>query len=126
MSNGVTRVDSPSIAGTDFLWRGLFEDWIVSDGNGGERVSSAAFKQGNDPEMSVDDAKLSTVLQSLARGPWAGLAQVRAQVPRDQNHIVGSDPLPNNPAHALICRREAKTTSGQARAMASQSLLVLG
>lgn len=73
-----------------------------------------------DPEVSVDLARLTTPEQSLSRAPRAGfgLGSLTVGVPRSLGLRVRRDPLPGNPAHALIvgndsietCRRLARAT----------------
>ena len=72
------------------------------------RVLSSAFKSRTNPHPSVDRSRLSTPEETLARKPHhAGVAQVLTGFVRSVTVGVASDPLPDNPAHALIIRDPA-------------------
>jgi hypothetical protein len=90
------------IADDDLLYRRLAPFHIKPDGS----VSSAAFKlRGRpDPGVSVDLARLTTPQATLARAPRPGfgLGVPVAGGPRALNLTVHHDPLPDNPAHAMI------------------------
>jgi hypothetical protein len=71
----------------------------ASDGN--RRISSAAFKDSR-REVSVHYA-LDTDRQTVLRDyPRMGLAELLASIPRQVNHGVCRDPIPNDPSHSLI------------------------
>lgn len=127
------RVDDDTIKNDALLWRRLHPTWVIRNDDGSYRVSSAAFKDGRH-EVSVNLAELTTVENSLAGFPEQGLAELQAGIPRLLGHALVRDPLPDNPAHALICEpfphpnskreRDAKTMSRQAAIIAMPSLSV--
>lgn len=96
------RVDDCSITNDDWLWRRIRNrpEWFSRDTG---RVSSVAFLDGIDGEVSVDQAKLTTLENALRLDPDDGLVQLQAIVPRSLSHSVVADPEDDNPAHALIC-----------------------
>jgi hypothetical protein len=112
MGNSNTeRVDDKTIPDTEGLWRHIHPNpsQIVRDEKlQAWRPSSAAFidRRG---EMSVDLASLTTVERSLAGRPEHSLAEVKAEVFRQRGYAVIRDPLPDNPAHALVCGRMSKS-----------------
>jgi len=90
--------DDPNISDDELLYRTIHPHFI----NEG-RVTSAAFLSRKDPHVSVDLASLSTPEQSLARRPaHAGVVQLVTGFVRSLRLAVAGDPLPENPAHALI------------------------
>lgn len=109
---------SNAIADDDALYRRLAPGHIDPDGS----VNSAAFKLRGRPDfsISVDLAKLTTPEEALARAPRPefGLGVLLARDARALGFSVRPDPLPGNPAHALIegpndrakCRRLARAT----------------
>ena len=87
------------IAGTrlnddELLWRRIHRDHVKSDG----RVSSAAF---SGSEMSVDVERIQSDM-SITLEDGAGVAEVETVVARGLSQDVVADPLPENPAHALV------------------------
>jgi hypothetical protein len=72
--------------------------------------------------LSVDLASLTTVEQALAGNPEHSLAEVRTAVFREKGYIVVRDPLPENPAHALVC---GKITKAHAREIARAATWVV-
>lgn len=100
------RPNDQSIPDHELLWRRILPRWLHKQPDGTFRPSSMAFLDdtpGNNGEVSVDLASLTTIESSLAAYPGQGLAELEASVPRSLQHTVASDPLENNPAHALIC-----------------------
>jgi hypothetical protein len=94
------------------LWRRIPTWHIVRDENSGQiRPSSAAFD--NDP----DGAPMSVVLAAEAENPQTALAGLtgfalasfKARTARDCNQGIVRDPLPNEPAHALVFGTKTKS-----------------
>lgn len=89
-------------------------DHCVPVEGGGMRVSSAAWKT---HDLSLDRAiivqRLRLDVRFTARG-GAGVADLTAAEYRNKGMDPVPDPLPDNPAHALV---EGKITNGQATAM---------
>ncbi|MYD03817.1 MAG: hypothetical protein F4X21_02575 [Acidimicrobiia bacterium] len=77
----------------EILWRRIHKDHFI-DG----RITTAAFK---DPEMSVDIARLR-VEMSLTLADGVGVASFSSGLAYDNGQVVFSDPVPGNPAHALV------------------------
>ena len=90
------------IADDDLLYRRLAPLHLKPDGT----VNSAAFKlRGRpDPQVSVDLARLTTLEVTLGRAPRPGfgLGTLVAGDPRSLGLGLRHDPVPSNPAHALI------------------------
>ena len=78
----------------ELLWRRIHASHITSDG----RVSSAAFSPNR---MSVDLASLQLDM-SITLRDGAGVAEIETAAARDLGQEVVGDPLPVNPAHALV------------------------
>ncbi len=109
-NSSIERVDDQTIPDTEGLWRHIHPNpsQIVRDEKTQEwRPSSAAFidRRG---EMSVDLASLTTVERALQGKPEHSLAEVTAGVFRQREYAVVCDPLPDNPAHALVCGSMSK------------------
>ncbi len=104
-----------SIVAEDLLYRRIFGQFVKSDG----RVSSAAFKVNSRPdnEISVDLAKLTTPEESVNRAGRSGflLGQLVAGEVREFGFEVHHDPLPDNPAHAIIA---GENSNARCRALA--------
>lgn len=99
------RVDDCSIKDEDRLWRRIRNrpQWYAPNPDGTYRLSSVTFLDTYTNEVSVDLAKLTTQEFALRSDADDGLAQIKAGLPRSLQHVVTSDPEPDNPAHALIC-----------------------
>ncbi len=120
-------VDRPTINDDDLLWRRIPDDpnmiKLCSDGT--YRLTSAAFKDGKNGEVSVHLAKLTTKERALAGYPKNGLVEIPAGLPRSLGHSVVYDPTPEDRSHTLIvppqnqsnnsCRRDAKRMAEAAR-----------
>jgi hypothetical protein len=93
---------SDAIADDDALYRRLAPGHVDPDGS----VNSAAFKLRGRPDfsISVDLAKRTTPEEALARAPRPefGLGVLLARDARALGFSVRPNPLPDNPAHALI------------------------
>ena len=121
------RIDDLTISASDLLWRRLFPKWILPIDEGGVRVSSAAFKDGN-REVSVNLAALTTQQKTLAGFPDHGIAEILADVPRSLGHAIVRDPEEDNPSHALICEPPAipnKRRERDAKEMARQAVILV-
>jgi hypothetical protein len=96
------------IADEDELYRRLLPMHINEDGT----VNSAAFKRRGKPEIeiSVDLARRTTVVETLARAPHRGfgLGVLRAASVRQIGFAVRHDPQPDNGAHCLIVGENTK------------------
>ena len=126
MSTAARREDDEDILGSDLLWRALLPKWIVPAESEGVRVSSAAFLDRRTGEVSVDVAKRTTLEAARNRKTFPDFAELRAETPRTNRHLVASAPEENNDAHALICPKppHTQTTKGNARAMADASRIL--
>lgn len=95
------------ISDNESLWRRIAAPWITPGEIGTYCTSSAAFKG---VDISVDIASKSTPERSIKTS--AGLVGFLAKVPISLGYPVLEDPIPENPAHALIKgkirRRHAK------------------
>lgn len=93
------------------LWRRITRDQVVRDENSGaQRISSAAF---TDPEMSVSladtmEADGRTWRDALSGYAGYGLVEFSAADVRKLGLDVHRDPLPEEPAHALVTGRKGK------------------
>lgn len=120
-------VDHPTINDDDLLWRRIPDvpQWIKRLPDGTCRVSSAAFKDGVDGQVSVHLAKLTTVETVVAAYPNNGLVEIYAGLPRSLGHSVIYDRTPEDPSHTLIIppqnqpnnsrQRDAKRMAEEAR-----------
>jgi len=120
-------VDPPKINDDDLLWRRIpdIPDMIKKLPDGTYRVSSAAFKNGVDGQVSVHLARLTTVDAALADHPEKGLVEITAGLPRSLGHKVVYDREPEDHSHTLIVppqnqsnnsrRRDAKLMAEAAR-----------
>jgi hypothetical protein len=123
------RTDDPAISDSDILWRRIWPQWLVSSEVGGFRPSSAAFLDGHTNEVSVNIARMTTQEKVLKNLPEQSLAAISAGVPRslEHKHIVASDPLPDDPSHAVICPPEipSRQRKTAARKMAEAACWVV-
>jgi hypothetical protein len=91
---------------------------VIFDSNmGRSRPSSAAFEDDRDRSpmsmysRAVIDATGGDILRVMAAHPGYSLVGLSAGDLRSRDQTVHSDPLPDEPAHALICG--AKTDSNR-------------
>ncbi len=82
------------IADADDLYRRIHPSQVKEG-----RPTSAAFRA---KELSVDLARLTTVLQCLSGYALHGLASITTAHARSLGQDVIHDPLEANPAHALV------------------------
>ncbi len=121
------RFDDPSIADDEQLWRRIANvpSMIKWNHDGTFRLTSAAFKDGIDGEVSVHLAKLTTQEKVLFGKPDVGLVKINAGFPRSLGHKIVYDPIEDDISHALICppqgvsnksrERDARTMAGKAQ-----------
>jgi hypothetical protein len=123
------RVDDASIQNADVLWRRILPDWTVTDEDGSHRVSSAAFRDNVDGNVSVHLAHLTTAESVLEGRPADGIAAISAGVPRSLGYLLVRDPTEEDPSHCLICPPpEGVTGKGRvrdAKQMAQQAQWVM-
>lgn len=108
---GRPSVDDPTIPDADELWRRVPDtpQHIVRDQNRGcYRVSSAAFDDDADGEpMSVVLAAEGGSPEAMLRGHVGyGVVGFEAGLTRSRQQVVVRDPLPDQPAHALVVGRK--------------------
>lgn len=108
-------VDDATITDDSDLWRRINQFWVIRDENaGGVRVSSAAFDDSRDG--SPTSILLATIVRESGRTEMdvlAGfdgyaLANLRAGEARRCHQGVARDPLPDEPAHALLFGPKSK------------------
>lgn len=99
----VEREDDPSIGPDELLWRRAPYEWLQRDETGDMRPTSQVFLDRRSGEVSVVLASLADKDRVLMQYPSHSLVEVRAEVVRLQGCILVRDPLPDEPAHALIC-----------------------
>jgi hypothetical protein len=101
------HTDDPTIPDAESLWRRVprTPQHLVWDGNRGcFRVSSAAF---DGDEMSVALAsEAGTPDLMLGSHEEFGVVALEAGLVRSRQQIVVRDPLPDQPAHALVIGRK--------------------
>ena len=121
--------DDAAILDRAILWRRIPPAWVVWDGNLGRmRSSSQAFQ--DHPDGSPMSVLLSDMMLSSGRGPEAAieglpgfyLASLTAGLARQSKQGVAPDPLPTEPAHAVVF---GKKTSGVRNRFATESQWVI-
>lgn len=119
--------DDSTIPDAEQLWRRVFPAAVCENEEikGALRAQSGAFRDHRGP-LSVDLGSLTTPEEVLGRGPGMRLAEFNAKVARDAGCIIQRDPIPDNPAHALIYGNgiNRSLTSSQARAIARHSRII--
>jgi len=121
--------NDPTISDDDFLYRRIYPDpdALIPTNNGGWRPKSGSLK--SNVALSVDLASMTTPEQTRDRDitvPFH-VARIPVRVVRRAGCGVIRDPLPDNPAHALICGTgtgEALTGS-EAKRIARESEIIL-
>ena len=88
----------------EILHRRVHPTFFRPDGS----ISSQAFR---DDEMSVDRAAFRRVEETLAGYGGYGIAALGTTTARNLGQRVLADPLPLNPAHALVRGRKTKSIS---------------
>ncbi len=100
--------DDRSILDADPLWRRVIQLWVVADGSGGSRVSSAAFDNSSDGSgtsvtlgREAQEAGV-TPRKALERYPDCRLASVSAGHCRRSGQAIVRDPTEEDRHHALV------------------------
>ena len=117
--------DDPTIPDSAELWRRIPPRHFFPDKNLGRvRPSSAAF------DDDTDGSYMSVVLAAEVAGPEAvllgcqgyALASITTGLARECGQVISRDPLPENPAHALVVGSKPESVR---RRMARGSLWVV-
>lgn len=123
--------DDPTISNDEILYRRIFpsRDALQHRENGpGFRPASGSMRSTESP-LSVDLGSLTTPEQTRDRGlpQQFHVARFSVQVVREAGCGIVPDPLPNNPAHALVYGTRAGDllTNGEARAIARRAEVIL-
>jgi hypothetical protein len=120
------RPDDPSISDGERLWRRVHPSWIKIDPDMGQPdVSSAVFS--TRAEVSVAIAALTTTEIFLRDAPLQSIIEFTAGAARAAGCTVVRDPLPDDPAHALVCgsKSHGQLTKTQQQLMKQASRLIL-
>jgi hypothetical protein len=112
---GVGLQDDASIQNAEHLLRRIPKYHIIPDARCGSRISSAAFD--DHPSGSPMSVCLESVVWSSGREPrdvLAGhggfsLAAITAGLARECGQAVLRDPLPDEPAHALVAGKKTRS-----------------
>jgi hypothetical protein len=101
--------DHIGIAPDDGVIRRIAENQLVADSTGQRRVSTKAFKPSTGPNggMSIDLEKLIIEAKQDPRAyvttpRWTGSVRFQAGTLREEEFMVGFDPLPENPYHGEV------------------------
>ena len=90
-----------TLDGGELLWRRVHGNHLLRSG----KVSSAAF---SDDEMSVDIASIQMHMsETLVDG--VGVAEFDASTAQALGQDTFADPIPENPAHALVVGKKTKS-----------------
>jgi hypothetical protein len=104
MDSDPSLKNDPSIPDSELLLRTIHPEQL----KGANGVSSTAFKSTTNPHTSVELGSLTSPDETLARRPGhAGVVKLlTGRVRGIKPGVVGvtGDPVPENPAHALIIR----------------------
>ena len=97
------------------------DDTIVDPETGQRRPSSAAFRSKSNI-ISVELGSLTTPYKALEGYPHHSLVEIDVGTVRSIGCVVVRDPLPNNPAHALLYGSgpDGRMTKSQAREIVSR------
>lgn len=118
--------DDTTIPDNERLWRRVFPSAIHTDEETNElRAQSGAFRDHRGP-LSVDIASLTTLEASLIQGPGMQMAEFSAKTARNAGCKIRRDPLPGDPAHALIygTHRNGGLSGREAQFIARQSRII--
>lgn len=100
------RPDDPSIGNDERLWRRVHPTWIEIDPESGQPdVSSAVFATRE--EVSVALAASTTTELFLRDNLGHSVIEFTAGAARAAGCTVVRDPLPDDPAHALVCGQKS-------------------
>jgi hypothetical protein len=96
------RADDPTISDSERLWRRVHPSQIHKGTETGDpEVSSAAFSTRD--EVSVAIAGETNLAAFLRDYPQHSVVEFSAGAARAANCAIVRDPLPADPAHALVC-----------------------
>jgi hypothetical protein len=117
------RVDDPTIADSEILWRRILPNWLHHDADGTIRPSKVAFTDRHTGEVSVHLASIMLDHNLALEGrPDDSLAAIFAGHPRSLGFAIVRDPKPDDPSHTLIC---PSPTESKARQIAKQATWVV-
>jgi hypothetical protein len=109
--------DDPSILNQDLMLRRIPPVHFVPDENsGGQRPSSAAFDNDKDGDpmsvyrQTVIESSGGTMERVMEGHAGYALAAISAGDLRSRDQTVHSDPLADEPAHAVVCGDKTKGT----------------
>ena len=107
--------DDPSIPDNAALWRRIHPSWWVPDENRGRlRLTSAAFADhpnGTPMSVLIEDVVLSAGRSPedvLAPFKGYAMASIKAGLARECSLGVMREPLPEEPAHAVVFGKKTK------------------
>lgn len=112
------------------LWRRIVPNWIKSADDGTEFISSAAFRDNIDGNISVHIASLTTTQDVLQAYPFCRLAEIDVEVIEECGFTVIPDPQPDDRSHAILRppqdyrNRPKKSRIEDARKMARSARLL--
>jgi hypothetical protein len=113
--SGTLRQDDPSIPSEEDLYRNVLDTCLIREQVSGRfRLTSDTFRDRSE-EISVNLSSLVTPAQSLSLGipRHLGVVAITAGEARQLGQIVAKDPIPENPAHALICGHQTRSIRKQ-------------
>jgi hypothetical protein len=122
--------DDPTIANEDPLWRRIHPEHVVPNGEGGVKISSAAFSDSsNGHPMSV---VLGVEVLRVGRDPRSclkgsddyGLAAITAGLARETKQGVQRDEIDEEPAHALVFGPKPKSVQRRYATAATRAWVV--
>jgi hypothetical protein len=124
--------DHLGIEDEDILLRGVSKQWLIPDGNGGTRISSALISSTSkkiDPyeglsveiKKLLDDAGVDIYARFSAK--YISVVSFLSQDFRAEGGLVGYDPLPDNPCHGAVWGDLRKPSSRKNRLMEKYNLL---
>ena len=120
------RPDDPSIGDEERLWRRVHPKQIdLSSETGEPEVSSGAFSTRE--ELSIAISSQTTLETFVFNYPEHSVVEFTAGAARVLGCSVVRDPLPNDPAHALLCgpRSRGRLTQSQKELLKQVSRLIL-
>lgn len=115
-------VDDVSIGDDERLLHRLRPDDVVVDPETGRRRPSSATFKSKSNIISVDLASLTTPEKALENYPRHVLVEIDVETVRSLGCKIVRDPLPDNPAHALLYGSgpDGRMTRSQAREIVSR------
>jgi hypothetical protein len=102
--------DNEGILAEDGVIRRVSERYhVVTDGRGGRRLSSMAFRASSDPNAGMSVDLESSIIEAgldpkayVTTPKWMGSVRLRAGDLRSKGFQVGYVPLPDNPHHGEV------------------------